>query len=231
MAADKSNADMARFNPEEVFEKIADTRLLPLFNVADPEICASVIDCCYEAGIRVFELTNRNEVALRVFVQLQEICGHRWPGLSLGAGTVLDPQTAVRYCQAGADFIITPDLNPAVGEICREAGVPWMPGCFSPTEISTAYRHGAGMVKLFPAGTLGPSYIRHIHGPMPFARIIVTGGVKTDEASVRAWLDAGVFALGIGSSLFTQERIQGKEFDLIREELKRLVEITSPAVG
>ena len=212
---------------EEVLQKIAQTRLLPLFNVADADVCASVIDCCYEAGIRVFELTNRNDSALAVFERLQAMAGERWPGLSLGAGTILDPRTAGRYIQAGADFIIAPDMNPAVGEICLEAGIPWIPGCFSPTEISMAYRHGAGLVKLFPAGTVGPSYIRHIHGPMPFARIIVTGGVQSDESSLRSWLDAGAFALGIGSSLFTEARIRNKEFGQIREELMRMVACTA----
>lgn len=212
---------------EEVLQKIAQTRLLPLFNVADPDVCASVIDGCYSAGIRVFELTNRNDAALSVFERLQALAGERWPGLSLGAGTIMDPRTARRYIEAGADFIIAPDMNPAVGEICLEAGIPWIPGCFSPTEISMAYRHGAGLVKLFPAGTVGPSYIRHIHGPMPFARIIVTGGVQTDEASIRSWLDAGAFALGIGSSLFTETRIRNREFGQIREELTRMVAVTA----
>ncbi len=218
---------MARYNPEEVFERIAATRLMPLFNVADASVCASVIDCCYAAGIRVFELTNRNEAAYRVFAHLQDMIEARWPDLSLGVGTILDSHTAVRYIEAGADFIIAPDLNPAVGEVCREAGVPWIPGCFSPTEISTAYRHGAGMVKLFPAGTVGPSYIRHIHGPMPFVRIIVTGGVQADEASARSWLEAGAYALGIGSSLFTAESIRNGEFGMIQAALKRLVDCTA----
>jgi 2-dehydro-3-deoxyphosphogluconate aldolase / (4S)-4-hydroxy-2-oxoglutarate aldolase len=218
---------MTRNTTEKVLQKIAETRLLPLFNVADADVCASVIDCCYGVGIRVFELTNRNDSALIVFEQLQAMAGHRWPELTLGAGTILDPQTARRYIQAGADFIIAPDMNPAVGETCLEAGIPWIPGCFSPTEISMAYRHGAGLVKLFPAGTVGPSYIRHIHGPMPFARIIVTGGVQTDDASLRSWLDAGAFALGIGSALFTETRIRNQAFDQIREELTRMVACTT----
>jgi 2-dehydro-3-deoxyphosphogluconate aldolase/(4S)-4-hydroxy-2-oxoglutarate aldolase len=129
--------------------------------------------------------------------------------------------------ELGADFIVAPDLNPEVGEICIELGVPWIPGCLSPTEISMAYRMGASMVKLFPAGTVGPAYIRHIHGPMPFAKIIVTGGVATDAASLRAWLDAGAHAIGMGSSLFTAARINSRAFGEIGEALTEIVGLTS----
>jgi 2-dehydro-3-deoxyphosphogluconate aldolase/(4S)-4-hydroxy-2-oxoglutarate aldolase len=218
---------MARFNAKQVLEKISQGKLLPLFNEADTDVCASVIDCCYAVGITVFELTNRNARALGVFRELTAMREQRWPDLSLGAGTILDHATADQYIQAGADFIIAPDMNPDVGEACMRAGIPWVPGCLSPTEIATAYRLGAEVIKLFPACTVGPSYIRHIHGPLPFAKIIVTGGVKTDEISARSWLDAGVFALGIGSSLFTEERMENRRFLEIQADLERLVFLTS----
>jgi 2-dehydro-3-deoxyphosphogluconate aldolase/(4S)-4-hydroxy-2-oxoglutarate aldolase len=218
---------MAQVNAQQVFEKLASSRLLPLFNVPDVQVCEAVIDQCYSAGIRVFELTNRDSEAMKTFGHLCAQRADRWPGLALGAGTVLDAGTARKFLELGADFIVAPDLNPEVGEICIELGVPWIPGCLSPTEISMAYRMGAGMVKLFPAVTVGPSYIRHIHGPMPFAKIIVTGGVSTDAGSLRGWLDAGAFAIGMGSALFSAERIGRLDFAAIGDELKKIVGITS----
>lgn len=218
---------MAYVNAQQVFEKLAASRLLPLFNVPDAAVCEAVIDQCYAAGIRVFELTNRDSQAMETFRVLSSQRTGRWPGLALGAGTVLDAGTARRFMELGADFIVAPDLNPEVGEICLELGVPWIPGCLSPTEISMAYRMGAGMVKLFPAGTVGPAYIRHIHGPMPFAKIIVTGGVSADAASLRGWLDAGVFAIGLGSALFSADRIRRGAFGELGDALKEIVELTS----
>ena len=226
MPVPKSDADMAHTTPVQLFHKLEENRMLPLFNHADESTCFSVIDQCYDAGLRVFELTNRDSTARQTFQRLQAARPDRWPELSLGAGTILDADTARQYIAMGADFIIAPDLNPVVGEVCVEAGVPWIPGCFSPTEISMAYRMGAFMVKLFPAGTLGPSFIRHVHGPMPFARIIVTGGIPTDEAELRNWLDAGAFALGIGSALFRADKIKQGDFASLGVELRRLVGIT-----
>lgn len=216
---------MAHTTPVQLFHRLEENRLLPLFNHADLATCISVIDCCYEAGLRVFELTNRDSTARQTFQHLQELRPQRWPDLSLGAGTILDADTTRQYISMGADFIIAPDLNPVVGEVCVEAGVPWIPGCFSPTEISMAYRMGAFMVKLFPAGTVGPSFIRHVHGPMPFARIIVTGGITTDEADLRSWLDAGAFALGIGSALFRSDLLKQGDFAAMGETLRSLVRI------
>lgn len=218
---------MANFTAQQVFEKLLASRLLPLFNVPDVQVCEAVIDQCYAAGIRVFELTNRDSQAMDTFRILSSRRLDRWPELALGAGTVLDAATARRFMELGADFIVAPDLNPEVGEICIELGVPWIPGCLSPTEISMAYRMGASMVKLFPAGTVGPGYIRHIHGPMPFAKIIVTGGVSTDAGSLKDWLDAGAAAIGLGSSLFTAARISSGAFGAIGEALRDIVGLTS----
>jgi 2-dehydro-3-deoxyphosphogluconate aldolase / (4S)-4-hydroxy-2-oxoglutarate aldolase len=218
---------MARNQPSVVYGKIASLKLLPLFNVSEPEICISVIDCCYEAGIHVFELTNRDEHALAVFQKLDEIRQERWPGLCLGAGTIMDIEAAATFTRAGADFIIAPDLNLEVGKFSQDAGLPWIPGVLSPTEIKKAYDHGAEVVKLFPAGTVGPSYIKHIHGPMPFAKIIVTGGVASDEVSLRSWLDAGVYAIGLGSSVFRSDLIKSKDFVAIGASLKKMVSLVS----
>jgi 2-dehydro-3-deoxyphosphogluconate aldolase/(4S)-4-hydroxy-2-oxoglutarate aldolase len=222
---------MAKYNAIEVYEKIRSKKVLPLFNYADAEVCKSVIRACYNAGVRVFELTNRDAAAYDVFRQLVPFVEKELPELSLGAGTILDPKTAQEYIDAGADFIIAPNMDFTVGKVCLENNIPWIPGCFTPTEMKSACDLGAEVVKLFPAGTVGPSYIKHLRGPMPFLKIIVTGGVALDELTLSKWIDAGVFALGIGSQLFSNQAILNKEYDLLENKMKSIIQLTAGKEG
>jgi 2-dehydro-3-deoxyphosphogluconate aldolase/(4S)-4-hydroxy-2-oxoglutarate aldolase len=217
---------MAKFNAMQVYEKIRTRRVLPLFNYADVDICKSVMRACYNAGVRVFELTNRDEAAFNVFKQLVPFVEKELPGLSLGAGTILDTETAQRFIDAGANFIIAPNLEPLVGEVCIKNNIPWIPGCFTPSEMKTAYDLGAEVIKLFPAGSVGPSFVKHLKGPLPFLKIVVTGGVDLDEASLKSWLGAGVFAIGLGSQLFNEKNIRDKNFEEIEEKIKTIIQLT-----
>jgi len=198
-----------------------------LFNYADVEVCKSVMRACYNAGVRVFELTNRDDAAYNVFKQLVPFVEKEFPELSLGAGTILDAGTAQKFIDAGADFIVAPNLEPLVGEICIKNNVPWIPGCFTPSEMKTAYDLGAEIIKLFPAGSVGPSYVKHIMGPLPFLKIVVTGGVELDEASLAKWIDSGVFAIGIGSQLFSRQAILNKEYTLLEAKMKSIIRLTA----
>jgi 2-dehydro-3-deoxyphosphogluconate aldolase/(4S)-4-hydroxy-2-oxoglutarate aldolase len=180
---------------------------------------------CYSAGVRVFELTNRDEAAYSVFKQLVPYVEKELPELSLGAGTILDAGIAQKFIDAGADFIVAPNLEPLVGEICIKNNVPWIPGCFTPSEMKTAYDLGAEIIKLFPAGSVGPSYVKHIMGPLPFLKIVVTGGVELDEASLAKWIDSGVFAIGIGSQLFSRQAILNKEYTLLEAKMKSIIRL------
>jgi 2-dehydro-3-deoxyphosphogluconate aldolase / (4S)-4-hydroxy-2-oxoglutarate aldolase len=222
---------MAKYNAIEVYEKIRSKKVLPLFNYADAAVCKSVMRACYNAGVRVFELTNRDAAAYDVFRQLVPFVEKELPELSLGAGTILDPETAQEYIDAGADFIIAPNLDAEVGKVCVANYIPWIPGCFTPTEMKSACDLGAEVVKLFPAGTVGPSYIKHLRGPMPFLKIIVTGGVALDELTLSKWIDAGVFALGIGSQLFSNQAILNKEYDLLENKMKSIIQLTAGEEG
>ena len=218
---------MSRFSKEEVFQKIETNRVLPLFNYADGDICKSVIQACYNAGVRVFELTNRDSAAFEVFKQLVPFAEQELPELSLGAGTIMDASIAKAYIDAGADFIIAPNLDFEVGKVCQDNHIPWIPGCFSPTEMKLAHDLGAAVVKLFPAGTVGPQYIKHLRGPLPFLKIIVTGGVELDENSLGKWLEAGVMAVGVGSQLFSEKRIRSGSYLEIEDTLRNIVRFTS----
>ena len=222
---------MAKYNAIEVFEKIGSKRVLPLFNYADIEVCKSVMRVCYAAGIRVFELTNRDSAAYDVFKKLVPFVEKELPELSLGAGTILDMETAQKFIDAGADFIIAPNLDAAVGKVCVDNYVPWIPGCFTPTEMKYAHDLGAEVIKLFPAGSVGPSYLKHIKGPLPFLKIIVTGGVELDELTISKWIDAGVFAIGIGSQLFSNQAILKQAYDLLEAKMKSIIQLTAKKEG
>lgn len=215
---------MARFTQEAVIKKLGDTRYMPLFNYADAEICKHVVKASYKAGMRLFELTNRDTMALEVFKQLVPFVEKECPELTFGAGTILDEETAEAFMDAGADFIVSPVFDKGTAKACKKRNVPYIPGCLTPTEMYKAYKSGCPVIKLFPGSAVGPDYVKQILAPLPFLRIVVTGGVTFDEGSVRKWFDAGVFALGIGSSVFTKDRIASKDFTSIEAEMKRVKE-------
>lgn len=215
---------MARYTPDATIKKLGDTRYMPLFNFADAEVCKHVIKASYKAGMRVFELTNRDTMALEVFRQLVPFVEKECPEMSFGAGTILDEETADHFMDAGADFIVAPIFDKGTAKACKKRNVPYIPGCMTPTEMYKAYKSGSAVIKLFPGGTVGPDFIKQVLAPLPFLKIVVTGGVQFDEASVRKWFDAGAFALGVGSSVFTKDRITKKDFISVEAELHRVRE-------
>jgi 2-dehydro-3-deoxyphosphogluconate aldolase / (4S)-4-hydroxy-2-oxoglutarate aldolase len=215
---------MARYTPDATIKKLGDTRYMPLFNFADAEVCKHVIKASYKAGMRVFELTNRDTMALEVFRQLVPFVEKECPEMSFGAGTILDEETADHFMDAGADFIVAPIFDKGTAKACKKRNVPYIPGCMTPTEMYKAYKGGSAVIKLFPGGTVGPDYVKQVLAPLPFLKIVVTGGVQFDEASVRKWFDSGAFALGVGSSVFTKDRITKKDFISVEAELHRVKE-------
>jgi 2-dehydro-3-deoxyphosphogluconate aldolase/(4S)-4-hydroxy-2-oxoglutarate aldolase len=213
---------MARYTPEAVVKKISDSKFLPLFNYADAEVCKQIIKTSYSAGLRAFELTNRDTFALEVFRQLVPWVEKECPEMTFGAGTILDADTAEAFIDAGADFIVAPVFDKDTGKACKKRNIAWIPGCFSPTELYKAAKSGASLIKLFPGGTVGPEYVKHLLAPLPFLRIIVTGGVTFDEPAVKAWLGSGVVALGLGSSVFSRERISAKDYSAVEADIKKI---------
>ena len=214
---------MARFNSGATLSKIGDTGFLPLFNDADAEVCRQVILASYRAGIRAFELTNRDASALAVFRQLVPFVAEHCPDMALGAGTILDEGVAAAFMDAGADFIVAPIFDRATAHVCGIRGLPYIPGCLTPTEMYKAYREGSAVVKLFPGSAVGPGYLKQVLAPLPFLKILVTGGVSFDQPSVKSWFDHGAFALGIGSSVFTRERIAARDIGSIEADLGKIM--------
>lgn len=205
-----------RFNKIQVLQSMNETGIVPVFYHPDIQVVKQVMKACYDGGIRAFEFTNRGDFAHEVFADAAKWCEKHCPELILGAGTVVDPGTAALYLQLGANFIVSPITNPDIFKICNRRCVPYIPGCGSASEVSTAHELGADMVKIFPAGNVGgPSFVKNIKAPMPWTSIMVTGGVEPTEENLTAWFKAGVSCVGLGSNLFPKEVIEKQEWHLI----------------
>jgi 2-dehydro-3-deoxyphosphogluconate aldolase/(4S)-4-hydroxy-2-oxoglutarate aldolase len=216
---------MAQTNKEAILKTLKEDGILPLFYHPDLSVAKAVLKASYDGGSRVFEFTNRGEGAIEVFAPLVAYVRAELPGLWLGIGTVYDAATATAFIEAGADFVVQPVFNAAVGQVCAEAGVPWLPGVSTLTEIYNARVSGADVVKLFPGDVLGSKFIKAIKGPMSDAQIVVTGGVKPTHESLTEWFDAGAYAVGLGSNLFPKELIESKDYQRIAAIVKESLEI------
>jgi len=202
--------------------------MVPVFNHKDPETGYRVVQACYDAGLRVFEWTNRGEEAARLFKQVKIYAIKHCPGLHLGAGSVFDGETCRQFQSMGASFIVSPVLDPDMAAACKELDLLWIPGCGTITEIHQAQKWGAGIVKIFPGDAVGgPGFVKAVLGPMPWAQIMPTGGVSADPENLKAWFDAGVSCVGMGSKLFTKELItdQPALTAAVREVLKLISDI------
>lgn len=212
---------MAKFSRIEVSLKMKETGLVPVFYSPDTEVCKAVIKACYDGGIRVFEFTNRGDFAHEVFAVLSRWTAAELPDLILGTGSVVDAATAALYIQLGSNFIVSPLLNEEMARTCNRRKILWAPGCGSLSEISRAEELGAEIVKMFPGDSVGgPSFVKNIKGPCPWTSIMPTGGVSPEESNLKAWFDAGVHCVGMGSKLITSELLSRKDFAGLTEKVR-----------
>jgi 2-dehydro-3-deoxyphosphogluconate aldolase/(4S)-4-hydroxy-2-oxoglutarate aldolase len=205
---------MARFSRLEVLNTMIRSGLVPVFYHPDVEVALQVARACAAGGSPVLEFTNRGDFAPEVFKELSRALAKEAPNVILGAGSIVDEPTAALYVAYGASFVVGPLLNPAVARFCNRRKIPYMPGCGSATEISEAEELGAEIVKVFPGDSVGgPDFVKSILGPMPWTRIMPTGGVEATQASITAWFRAGVAAVGIGSHLIRKEILEEGRWD------------------
>jgi 2-dehydro-3-deoxyphosphogluconate aldolase / (4S)-4-hydroxy-2-oxoglutarate aldolase len=174
---------------------------VPTFTPLDLAAGKRVVTACAGAGMKVVEVTNRREGTLGVFRALVEWAAVEHPEVILGAGTIYEAPTVALFIDAGANFIVSPIMNPEMARICNRRLVAWLPGAGSATEISEAEELGAEIIKVFPAAAFdGPAFVRGILGPNPFTKLMPTNIVATEEA-VRRWFAAGVACVGVGPAL------------------------------
>jgi 2-dehydro-3-deoxyphosphogluconate aldolase/(4S)-4-hydroxy-2-oxoglutarate aldolase len=192
--------------------------VVAVIRLKDPAKLRAAIDAMAAGGVRALEVTM---TVPRAVEMIRELAPTLPDGFLLGAGTVVDPQTARAVIDAGASFVVGPVFRPDVIAVCHEHDVPAMPGCFSPTEILTAHESGADIVKVFPATALGPQFLKDVRAPLPQIKLMPTGGVTLDNAG--EWIRAGAVAVGVGSALVDAKAIDAGRFDVITDNARRVV--------
>ncbi|MFB4167301.1 bifunctional 4-hydroxy-2-oxoglutarate aldolase/2-dehydro-3-deoxy-phosphogluconate aldolase [Virgibacillus sp. JSM 102003] len=185
----------------DTFQRIKEHKLVAVIRGAKGDDVLSIADALNEGGVHIMEITADTPQVDTLIRRVNEEFGD---DMVVGAGTVLDPETARTAIKAGASFIFSPTVNVETIQMTKRYGVVSIPGALTPTEILTAYEHGADLIKIFPAGTVGPNYIKDIHGPLPHIPLMPTGGV--DLTNVREYFEKGAVAAGLGSSLVNTKR-------------------------
>ena len=188
------------------------TGMVPVFYNGDAEVAKKVLKACYDGGVRVFEFTNRGDFAHEVFAQVVKYANAELPGMIVGVGSVVDPATAALYIQLGANFVVGPLFNPEVASVCNRRLIPYCPGCGSVSEVGAAQQAGCDICKVFPGDVLGPKFVKGLRAPMPWSKIMVTGGVKPERENLEGWFKAGVTCVGMGSNLFPKDAIQAGDW-------------------
>ncbi len=191
--------------------RVLNCGLVAVVRAPDPTHLLNVIKALAEGGVSVAEVTLTVPNALDVIRAAKADLGDR---VLLGAGTVLDTETARAAILAGAEFIVSPTVNLEVIQLCRRYGKLVFPGAFTPTEILTAWEAGADVVKVFPADVLGPVFFKAMRGPLPQVRLMPTGGVDLNTAG--DFLRAGACCLGVGSQLVDPKAVAREDFEYLR---------------
>ena len=207
--------------PQRVADVVAAVEragIVAVIRIKDPAKLRDVVDAIAEGGIRALEITMTVPGAVEL---IRDLAPTLPDGFILGAGTVLDADTVARVADAGARYVVSPVFRRSVIEACHARDLAAMPGCFTPTEILDAWDAGADIVKVFPATTLGPSYLKDVRAPLPQVKLMPTGGVTVENAG--EWIKAGAVAVGVGSALLDTKAIEAGDFAVLRSKAERIV--------
>ena len=198
-------------------KRILETGIVAIIRGIDADVCTEVVDAIAAGGVDAIEITANTPGAVDMIRRVSE----EFDEVVIGAGTVLDSETARAVQLAGAEFVVTPTVDTDVIETCNRYGTPIASGVMTPTEALTAAEAGADFCKLFPAATTGPGHVSAINGPLPQVPIIPTGGVSLDNAA--AFFEAGAVALGVGSAIVDNDAIDAGEFGVLTENASEFV--------
>ncbi|MBA4189400.1 MAG: 2-dehydro-3-deoxyphosphogluconate aldolase [Planctomycetaceae bacterium] len=205
---------------EKHLQRVLDCGIVAVVRHSDPGPLVEVVKALADGGVTVAEVTLTVPNALDVIRAAKQQLGDR---ILLGAGTVLDPETARAAFLAGAEFLVSPSLNLDVIKMCRRYDKLIMPGAFTPTEVVTAWEAGADIVKIFPAEVVGPAFFKAMRGPLPQVKLMPTGGV--DLTTAGEFLKAGAVCLGVGSQMVDPKLVATRDFAKITALAKQYVEI------
>ncbi len=203
---------------QETLKIFFEEKIVAVVRVTNEEKLTKVINAIYEGGIKIIEITMTVPNAIQQIEKISEKFGDK---IVVGVGSVIDKQTAKDAVSAGAKYVVSPVIKKEIIETAVNLGVPVMPGAFTPTEILSAWEMGADVVKVFPADVLGMSFFKGVLAPMPFLKMMPTGGVTLTNAG--DWLKAGACAVGVGTALLESEAIKNGDYFKLTENAKTIV--------
>ena len=198
---------MAKFDKVAVLNKIGSTGMVPVFYHKDAEVAKKVVKACYDGGVRAFE-----------FAEVVKFAAKECPEMAMGVGSVVDPATAALYIQLGACFVVGPLFNPEIAKVCNRRLVAYTPGCGTVSEIGFAQELGCDLCKVFPGDVYGPNFVKGMMAPMPWSKLMVTGGVEPSKENLTAWIKAGVFCVGMGSKLFPKDKVAAEDWAYVTDK-------------
>jgi 2-dehydro-3-deoxyphosphogluconate aldolase/(4S)-4-hydroxy-2-oxoglutarate aldolase len=202
----------------DVLNAIEAIGVVAVVRLKDGRHARALADALLQAGVSAIEITMTVPNAVEVIRDLNRSADSL---LLVGAGTVTDAATARQVIEAGAQFVVSPIFKPEIVEACHRFDVPAMPGCFSPTEIFAAWEAGADIVKVFPAITVGPDFLKNVRGPLPDIRLMPSGGVTGENAG--EWIKAGAVAISVSTALVDPVLVAGQRFDAIADRARHFV--------
>lgn len=212
---------------QKTLASIIDIGIVPIVRTSSPELAVQAAEAIYRGGIRAVEITMTVPGALRALEKVADQFGDR---MTLGAGTVLDPETARACMLAGAEFFVTPALKLSTIEICHRYSKVIMPGALTPTEVQSAWEAGADLVKIFPCGNLGgPKYIRALKAPFPQIEMVPTGGVNLETTA--DFLKAGASAVAVGSEMVNTQALAEGKLEVIEQSARQFLAAVAAARG
>jgi 2-dehydro-3-deoxyphosphogluconate aldolase/(4S)-4-hydroxy-2-oxoglutarate aldolase len=213
-----------------VLNSILTQGMLPLFFYDDVEVSLQIIRMLYKAGIRVMEYTNRAKPALDNFKLLRKAVDKEMPDLYFGIGTIKNISEAEAFVDAGADFIVAPTINPEVSKVAHKHKLLWIPGCMTPTEIYSAQKNGAELIKIFPANAVGPGFISSVKEIFPGLLFMPTGGIELNPENISAWFHAGVSAVGLGGKLISRDVLNNRLYEQLYTDTVNALELIKAAM-
>jgi 2-dehydro-3-deoxyphosphogluconate aldolase/(4S)-4-hydroxy-2-oxoglutarate aldolase len=211
---------------ETDLDRVLSCGIVAVIRAPSGEVLTDVAEALLAGGVEIIEVTFTVPQAHRVLEKVTDKLGDK---VLVGAGTVLDPETARVALLAGAKFVVSPVVNLDVIRLCRRYDALVMPGALTPTEILSAWEAGADIVKVFPSDITGPAYLKALHGPLPQVRLMPTGGVNLKTAA--DFIKAGACALGVGGSMVEPQAIASRDFARIESLAKQYVDIVRAARG
>ncbi|MDF1514293.1 MAG: bifunctional 4-hydroxy-2-oxoglutarate aldolase/2-dehydro-3-deoxy-phosphogluconate aldolase [Anaerolineae bacterium] len=216
---------MARFDRLTVLNRMLEVGVVPVFYNGSLEKAIKIVEACAKGGITVAEFTNRGDQAMEVFKELVNHFGKTNPDIILGVGSIVDAPTAAIAIAYGTNFVVGPMLNAEVARVCNRRKIPYMPGTGSASEISAAEELGCEIVKVFPGTQVGgPAFIKAVTAPMPWSRLMPTGGVSATEDNIKGWISNGAACVGIGSSLVRKDWVAAGDYDKITETGAKVIQ-------